>query len=64
MESQCQSPMTSQVFHPYQFVIRKEKIVKKMEKNVEITKFYMIGDNPNSDIKGGNQAGWTTILVK
>ena len=56
--------MTSQVFHPYQFVIRKEKIVKKMEKNVEITKFYMIGDNPNSDIKGGNQAGWTTILVK
>lgn len=24
----------------------------------------MIGDNPNSDIKGGNDMGWETILVK
>ncbi len=24
----------------------------------------MIGDNPLSDIAGGNAAGWTTILVK
>jgi len=24
----------------------------------------MIGDNPGSDIKGGNDMGWTTILVK
>jgi len=24
----------------------------------------MIGDNPNSDIAGGNKAGFTTILVK
>ena len=24
----------------------------------------MIGDNPKSDIKGGNDAGWITILVK
>ena len=24
----------------------------------------MIGDNPKSDIKGGNNAGWITILVK
>ncbi len=28
------------------------------------TNFYMIGDNPQSDIKGGNNAGWITILVK
>lgn len=24
----------------------------------------MIGDNPESDIAGGNKKGWTTILVK
>jgi len=24
----------------------------------------MIGDNPNVDIKGGNENGFTTILVK
>lgn len=24
----------------------------------------MIGDNPETDIKGGNQSGCTTILVK
>ena len=24
----------------------------------------MIGDNPESDIAGGNAAGWKTILVK
>jgi ribonucleotide monophosphatase NagD (HAD superfamily) len=24
----------------------------------------MIGDNPLSDIEGGNKAGWTTILVR
>ena len=31
---------------------------------VEISNFYMIGDNPQSDIEGGNRAGWTTILVR
>lgn len=29
-----------------------------------ISNFYMIGDNPESDIAGGNAAGWTTILVR
>ena len=24
----------------------------------------MVGDNPNSDIKGGNDYGWNTILLK
>jgi len=28
--------------------------VKEKEKDVEIKNFYIIGDNPNSDIKGGN----------
>lgn len=27
-------------------------------------KVYMVGDNPESDIKGGNDYGWETILVK
>ena len=31
---------------------------------VEISNFYMIGDNPKSDIAGGNAMGWVTILVK
>lgn len=33
----------------------KEKLVKNI---------YMVGDNPESDIKGGNDYGWETILVK
>ena len=32
--------------------------------NAEITRVYMIGDNPNSDIKGANSQGWISILVK
>jgi len=32
--------------------------------DAKISNFYMIGDNPKSDIRGGNTAGWTTILVK
>jgi ribonucleotide monophosphatase NagD (HAD superfamily) len=32
--------------------------------DVKISNFYMIGDNPESDIAGGNAKGWTTILVK
>ena len=38
---------------------------KRAKKNgVHITHFYMIGDNPASDIAGGNAKGWSTILVK
>lgn len=32
--------------------------------NVEISNFYMIGDNPKSDIAGGNARNWNTLLVK
>jgi HAD superfamily hydrolase (TIGR01456 family) len=32
---------------------------EKLPKNI-----YMIGDNPNSDIVGGNMYGWNTCLVK
>lgn len=32
--------------------------------NIKISKFYMIGDNPNSDIAGANAKGWVSILVK
>jgi ribonucleotide monophosphatase NagD (HAD superfamily) len=31
---------------------------------LEISEFYMIGDNPNSDIKGANGMGIKSILVK
>jgi ribonucleotide monophosphatase NagD (HAD superfamily) len=33
-------------------------------KGVEIGNCYMIGDNPRTDIAGGNRVGMTTILVK
>ena len=33
-------------------------------KGVEISNFYMIGDNPESDIAGAIKKGWTSILVK
>lgn len=41
-----------------------EKKVRDGNPNVDITNFYMIGDNPSSDILGGNRADWTTILVR
>ena len=40
-----------------------EKYLKELTK-LQISNFYMIGDNPKSDIRGGNAAGWITILVK
>ena len=43
-----------------------ERQLRKRAKKegVEITNFYMIGDNPESDIAGGNAKGWNTVLVK
>ncbi len=35
-----------------------------VRKGVDIGNCYMIGDNPKSDIAGGNSKGMTTILVK
>jgi len=40
-----------------------EKHLKSLTK-MQVSNFYMIGDNPKSDIRGGNAAGWITILVK
>jgi len=34
------------------------------KEGVSISQYYMIGDNPSCDIKGGNNMGWTTILVR
>ena len=31
---------------------------------IKISNFYMIGDNPKSDIEGANAKGWTSILVR
>jgi len=40
-----------------------EKLIRS-QTNAQISNFYMIGDNPKSDVRGGNNVGWTTILVK
>lgn len=37
---------------------------KARKDGVEISNYYMIGDNPKSDIDGANRLGWTSILVK
>ena len=34
------------------------------KRNIKISNFYMIGDNPESDIAGANAKNWTSILVK
>ena len=33
-------------------------------RNIDITNYYMIGDNPKGDIFGANSAGIRSILVK
>lgn len=32
--------------------------------DLPIGNIYMIGDNPKSDIRGANSAGWSSILVR
>ena len=52
---------------PYKatFDFAHDQIKERADKQgVKISRCYMIGDNPNSDIAGGNKAGFTTILVK
>lgn len=46
--------------------LNRNHVLNKENKDydVEITNFYMIGDNPNSDIEGGNRMGWTTFLTR
>ena len=47
------------------FDFAKDRLRKKAEKQgVEISNFYMIGDNPAADIRGGNRNGCQSILVK
>eukprot|EP01017_Pseudomicrothorax_dubius_P049352 TRINITY_DN9163_c0_g3_i2.p1 TRINITY_DN9163_c0_g3~~TRINITY_DN9163_c0_g3_i2.p1 ORF type:complete len:371 (-),score=67.37 TRINITY_DN9163_c0_g3_i2:159-1271(-) len=41
-----------------------EKMVESLIKREALTNIYMIGDNPDGDIKGANQIGWTSILVR
>ena len=45
-----------------------KEIVDKMaaERNLEISNYYMIGDNPRADIAGPNRMGpnWRSILVR
>jgi len=41
-----------------------ESLLVAKAQRVEISKFYMIGDNPEGDIEGANRKGWTSILVR
>ena len=58
------------VNHLRQFLImpvslfKLEKEVIKRHKNYDLSHFYMVGDNPSVDIKGANDSGFTSILVK
>lgn len=37
---------------------------KQLPSNHLLSNVYMIGDNPTTDIRGANEAGWTSILVR
>jgi HAD superfamily hydrolase (TIGR01456 family) len=41
-----------------------EQLVKERWNNFEISNYYMIGDNPETDIKGANNVNWISILVR
>ena len=50
---------------PFNYNFVAEQLQERAKRQrVKISNFYMIGDNPESDIAGGNAVGWTTILVK
>lgn len=47
------------------FDFAKARLLKQAEdQGVEISRFYMIGDNPLADIKGGNDNDCDSILVR
>ena len=37
---------------------------RAMRQRIKISNYYMIGDNPRSDIAGANAKGWVSILVR
>lgn len=37
---------------------------KAHSQGIEISNYYMIGDNPEGDIEGANRKGWNSILVR
>ena len=41
-----------------------KQFVRKNWQDYEISRFYMLGDNPDTDILGGNKGGMETVLVK
>jgi ribonucleotide monophosphatase NagD (HAD superfamily) len=47
----------------YDYAEKHARGLAKAQK-MQISNFYMIGDNPKSDIEGANKKGWTSILVK
>lgn len=45
----------------YQFA---EKIIRENDPTIQKNKICMVGDTPGTDIKGANQVGWSSILLK
>ncbi|KAL4463558.1 hypothetical protein ABPG72_018813 [Tetrahymena utriculariae] len=58
------SPLTYQYAEMHCRNLIQEYNKKSPGKKYEISNFYMIGDNPSSDIQGAINAGWTSILVR
>jgi HAD superfamily hydrolase (TIGR01456 family) len=47
-----------------QFKFVENHAMQFLDDEHEVSNFYMIGDNPSSDIKGANDSGWQSILVR
>ncbi|EGR32567.1 hypothetical protein IMG5_077480 [Ichthyophthirius multifiliis] len=48
----------------HHFEFAQEHGKQYVDENHEISQYYMIGDNPHTDIRGANNIGWVSILVR
>jgi len=53
----------SEIFKGNFVIFCVEKVADEIAET-EISNCYMIGDNPRGDIRGANDMGWTSILVR
>ena len=64
MESRFHQCLNTQVRKFINLILLKEKVLHANNPNQQVSYYYMIGDNPSVDIKGGNENGFKTILVR
>ena len=51
--------------HKFNFEFVEQQLTERAKRQkITISNFYMIGDNPKSDIAGANGNGWVSILVR